>query len=172
MSEHHPTNKNASWGKCERNSPPKIRLATDLSVKHGQGMSETMVLNDAVASPPLKPRRPNTFTTANAREMAAKALAARIANRNRPPPQPEPPKHDQTAGQPLNPLYGLVLAEIERVRETLEGKLDPKDRAQLVRALDLLLDRERIYRDRPLPGSRRPAPERVARPASDLPTPT
>jgi hypothetical protein len=38
------------------------------------------------------------------------------------------------------------------------GKLEPKDRAQLVRALCGLLDQQRIAKGEPLPGSRRPAP--------------
>jgi hypothetical protein len=68
---------------------------------------------------------------------------------------------------PDKPLLALVLTEVDRVRVELEGKLKPEVRAKLICALDKLLDRERVLRDRPLPGSRRPGPEK-SKPAGPL----
>jgi hypothetical protein len=49
---------------------------------------------------------------------------------------------------------------IEQTFELLADSTDPTDRYRLVCALDKLLDRERILRNEPLPGVRRPAPVR------------
>jgi hypothetical protein len=57
----------------------------------------------------------------------------------------------------------LVVEQIGLTRKALNNGCDPKDRAQLLRGLCALLDRERILRGEPLPGSRKPAPERVQR---------
>ena len=45
-------------------------------------------------------------------------------------------------------------------------ELEPKDRAQLVRALCGLLDQQRIARGEPLPGSRKPAADKPLRSAA------
>ncbi len=53
----------------------------------------------------------------------------------------------------------IVQEQITRTRTQLRDDMEPGERAQLVRALDLMLDRKRILQERPLPGSRRPAAE-------------
>jgi hypothetical protein len=57
----------------------------------------------------------------------------------------------------------LVLEQIALARDTLSGKLEAKDRAQMLRALCGLLDRERILRGEPLPGSLKPWAGKPAR---------
>ena len=54
----------------------------------------------------------------------------------------------------------LLAEQIARTRDALNGDdLEPHHRAALLRALCELLDKERIAQGKPLPGSRRPAPE-------------
>lgn len=54
----------------------------------------------------------------------------------------------------------MLCWQITRTHAALKGRLQPRDRAQLLLALDRLLERERILRGIPLPGSRRPGRER------------
>jgi hypothetical protein len=58
----------------------------------------------------------------------------------------------------------LLSEQIALTRASLlKSNLEPKDRAQLIRGLCGLLDQQRIARGEPLPGSRRPKPEREPR---------
>ena len=62
-------------------------------------------------------------------------------------------------------LIARVRVQIERIM-TLWGQTDdPKALDQYASAFDRLTDRERILRGAPLPGSRRPAPEKVGKPS-------
>lgn len=94
------------------------------------------------------------FNAENARIFAAKSAERRRAKPVKYPELPQSPSL-----QPSDERLLLVQRQITLTRDTLEGKLEPKDRAQLLRALCGLLDRERILRGEPLPGSRKPAPE-------------
>src|SRR5688572_25786639 len=68
----------------------------------------------------------------------------------------------------------IVEEQISCARDALNDKtpwcpvcerpeLQPHHRAQLLKSLDTLLNRKRILLGRPLPGSRKPAPDRPAR---------
>ena len=58
----------------------------------------------------------------------------------------------------------MLTEQIKLTRKALNASdLEPKDRAQLVRALCGLLDQQRIAKGEPLPGSKRPAPERATK---------
>ncbi len=82
--------------------------------------------------------------------------------------KPEP-DHVQRA---INAQLNLVAEQITRTRAVLNddkshwcavcerGGMEPHHRAQLLRALDSLLDRQRKLLGIPDPGSRKPAPER------------
>lgn len=59
----------------------------------------------------------------------------------------------------------LIQEEIIATRAALKAKLEPHHRAALLRALCDLLDRRRIARGEPLPGSLRPTPDRERRQA-------
>ena len=76
-----------------------------------------------------------------------------------------PPKPDQTqASTPPDERLELLTEQIKLTRKALNASdLEPKDRAQLVRALCGLLDQQRIAKGEPLPGSKRPAPERATK---------
>ena len=111
------------------------------------------------------------FNAANARENAAKALAARLANRER--------QHNLerrlteltakvTALTPLRPeeLSGYAQNRLARVRkqldrldELMQQETDPARLDRLASAQFRLSEQERILANRPLPGSRKPGPE-------------
>jgi len=62
-----------------------------------------------------------------------------------------------------NRLCIALVSEVERVMTDLTTpKLKPSERCQLIGALDRLLDRLRILRGDPLPGSSRPKEEKPA----------
>ena len=102
------------------------------------------------------------FTSANAREMAARSVEAR--------------QERQSAGQtPLEtPLEAegttdFVSVRLVRVRALLtdtDAQLakakDPLDRERLARAAQVLSEQERIMAGRPLPGAFRPSKARTA----------
>jgi len=117
------------------------------------------------------------ITSANARQLAAKALIARRANRER------ARNLDQTladlaakvtalAPLPAEQLSGYVEKRLVRVRrqldridEMLMEESDPQKLDRLAAASMRLAEQERILAGRPLPGSRRPPKEPVRRPA-------
>ena len=112
-----------------------------------------------VLEPPALPKI-GFFTKENARLYQAKAAQARRLAAQAPPPL-LPPKE-----QVASPDFRLALLseQIALTRDSLNSpKLEPKDRAQLVRALCGLLDQQRIAKGEPLPGSKRPAPERATK---------
>jgi predicted transcriptional regulator len=69
----------------------------------------------------------------------------------------------QAAAYPTVNRVALVAEQIVRTRKMLNSELEPRERAQLLCALDKLLDRERILAGLPLPGSRRPGREKPER---------
>jgi hypothetical protein len=112
-----------------------------------------------LAEPPptTQPARRTWFTAETAADAARKSHAATSA-RNRIKtaalaafnPEPQPPQDTRLA---------LLSEQIARTRDALNGDdLEPHHRAALLRALCELLDKERIAKGEPLPGSRRPAP--------------
>jgi hypothetical protein len=126
-----------------------------------------MEIHDApAAEPPQSPANsessggrsahlaPYRFTSANAALMAQRSREARAQRKNGVAP-PSSPGIPASAAEP-NERQELVREQIARTRAVLNGRLDPRERAQLLLALDRLLDRERILQGLPLPGSRRP----------------
>jgi hypothetical protein len=130
-----------------------------------------------IAEPSQTIRKPGfRFTPENARLMAAKsaqyrrehpfkfkpvAQAAPVA----PLPQPSPPINQELAPLKLDTeRFDLLNEQIKLTRTALnKPDLEPRDRAQLVRALCGLLDQLRIAKGEPLPGSRKPAAEKRER---------
>jgi len=113
-----------------------------------------------------QPAKRGFFTKANASEYARKANDVRWHSPQSLPvpviPQPEIPSPVPVDTERLS----LLVEQITLTRASLNSKsLEPKDRAQLVRALCGLLDQQRIARGEPLPGSRRPAADRSPRAA-------
>lgn len=109
--------------------------------------------------------RPGTITKEQAREYQKRAYAARILNRD------NPPLLDRNAAR--DPRLRLVVDQIELARKALNSDdLKPLERAKLLGALCSLLDRERILRGEPLPGTRRPRERSTERKRRDLPTPS
>jgi len=126
-------------------------------------MSETaLLLQDAPAilppaepqkghyEPPTKGKRPKTgfiITRENAKELGAKGREIRRRMlelaRNPPPALQEEPREAK-----------IALAECDRLSLALEDKrLKPLERAELSKALDRMLDRVRIIRGQPAPGT-------------------
>lgn len=113
------------------------------------------------------------FTSANAREMAARGNYARW--HAKPSPPPEPPK---PATPPQLAEDDYAAERLMRVREQLAKvdrmileETDPQRLDRLASAQLRLSEQERILDDRPLPGSRRPAQERPASQVSSRPMP-
>lgn len=129
------------------------------------------------------------FTTSEAARAAGirsaqvkkeRALAARI---NSLASQAESPV-DNAAEQAINGQLKLVAEQIAHTRTVLNdskfawcpacerGGIEPHHRAQLLKALDSLLDRQRILLGLPLPGSLKPGSQRGGRRSwYDLPPP-
>lgn len=105
--------------------------------------------------PGLRPFNSQTARAAQQRREQLKRDRERLANM----PETIPTQCERLA---------LVIEQIALTRKALNNGCDPKERAMLLRALCALLDRERILRGEPLPGSRKPAPER--RPESRAPS--
>lgn len=107
-----------------------------------------------------RPKPKPFFTKANASEYAKKGNAIRWASpaRLRIAKITEPATSLPIASP--DERLELLQEQIDRTRVTLNGKLEPQHRAALLRALCDLLDQQRIARGEPLPGSRKPAPER------------
>ena len=75
------------------------------------------------------------------------------------------PDLPEVESKPVNSeRMALVREQIDLMRaQLLKKTLEANERANLVRALDLMLDRERELNGQPKAGNRRPAPERSAR---------
>lgn len=100
------------------------------------------------ANPVPQKLLPHAFTKENAAENARKAVISRERFRQGLSRLSEPKR------------ARLVSEQIVRTRKVLnQDDLEPRERAQLLCALDKLLDRERILLSVPLPGSRRPGRE-------------
>lgn len=119
------------------------------------------ILQDAPATPPAKPK--HLWDSEQGRIMAQKSVAVRRENAER--------LENLMAGLPLaeppDPRLELVQEQIARTRAELNerkpyckhcdrGGMEPHHRAQLLRALDVLLDRERIIMGKGLPASYKP----------------
>lgn len=116
------------------------------------------------------------ITKENAKEMSAKANQIRWDNwrKNRDAklvPIKLEVMPDGIPAPDVQEELQIVNEQIAHAREALNDKtpwcpvcerpeLQPHHRAQLLKALDTLLDRRRILSGRPLPGSRKPAPDR------------
>lgn len=127
-------------------------------------MAETLT----EAPPPAKPRRA-PWTREEAREMGARGNRIRWHSDPRPPPtaaaspqpaqliaQSEPYLADrlERVRKQLDRLDLAILAEVSR------SKPDGQRLNWLAAAQERLAEQERLLAGRPLPGSRRPAPER------------
>jgi hypothetical protein len=123
------------------------------------------------------------FTKETAAEMARRSHAPGSARFLQPvetpqPPQPTPPPAivpATLAEIPTQDFIGLrlsrVRAQLDRLDALLAATTDTKAIKELADATKRLQDQERELSGRPLPGSRRPAPEPRAdnRPATRLP---
>lgn len=122
-------------------------------------LPDTPAANSGAATGRKRKPRGKMFTKENAREFAKRGAAARLR-------MLEARKDAaKMAGDNLPPTLAterlqMMCEQIAHTRRVLNGKLAPRDRAQLLLALDRLLERERILRGIPLPGSRRPGRER------------
>lgn len=112
------------------------------------------------------PRKPGMFTAETARKAAAASVASRQAAAQRPKPEPIPvaaPLPTVTPTAPTDDFTVRKLAsvrdQIERVELLLTGSDEPQAVDRFANALTRLYDLERILAGRPLPGSRRPAPD-------------
>ena len=114
------------------------------------------------------------WTSEQAREAGRKGGRAKA---DKPKPVIIEPKDEN------NPRLVLIAEQIKRTRDLLNddsfryceqcerGGIEPHHRAQLLKALDALLERERILDGQPLPGTLKPRQEPAARRQS-LPDPT
>ena len=119
--------------------------------------------------------RPRFFTKENARQFQAKSAAARkqasLARLAEPTPKPTAPVAKPTA-EPIadscvNEFTKRKLArirgQIDRVEGLLDAACEPQAVDRFANALTRLYDLERVLAGRPLPGSKRPAPERATK---------
>lgn len=125
-----------------------------------------------LAIPPIGSRaNSGRITPQTARALAAKAQESRRRNAaNLRDGRQEPPPH-HTANQPAKPSDSYVCARLSRVRAQLDAldrllaaesaadKPDAQRLDRLASASARLSEQERQLDNRPLPGSRRPAPE-------------
>lgn len=103
------------------------------------------------------------FSAANAKEMAARShlLRKQRVQELRLAANPVPlPADDSYVERRLS----RVRQQIEVLSDMLESESDPQKIDRLASAIARLAEYERQLANRPLPGSRRPAPERVAKP--------
>jgi len=127
--------------------------------------AQSLVLPSELKQKTRKGRKPpsaaflaNSFTKETARQAQAKAVAARLSAEFL-----NVPIKPTAQGAKANPLENVVVSEISRVSGVLSNRrLKPSERCQLIGALDRLLDRLRILRGDPLPGSSRPKEEKPA----------
>jgi hypothetical protein len=164
-------NQNASQPVLERSPEPECATNGQKAANaYPEHVPQFAIIHDrgaatAVLEPARKPI--SRFTPENARLMSAKALETRRRNAaiRLQAEQAEQPTTNQAQGAPViaagpwSEELEIVQEQITRTRKQLQDNMEPGERAQLVRALDLMLDRKRILQERPLPGSRRPAAE-------------
>jgi hypothetical protein len=107
------------------------------------------------------------FTKANAREMNAKSHAAKLAKKQAILDAMSTPDFvPRTQPKTENPYELLAMRllrvrkQLNRVDRLLDAETDPMKIDRLASALLRLSEQERILANRPLPGSRRPLPDR------------
>ena len=119
--------------------------------------------------------RSRFFTKENARQFQAKSAAARkqasLARLAEPTPKPTAPVAKPTA-EPIadscvneftQRKLARVRGQIDRVEGLLDDACEPQAVDRFANALTRLYDLERVLAGRPLPGSKRPAPERATK---------
>jgi len=118
------------------------------------------------------------FTTANAREMAARSQAARrqrttqreAAKENAAPQSQTNPQQDDDALFVAKRL-ARVRKQLDRIDGMIEKETDPMKLDRLASAQARLAEQERLLSGRPLPGSRKPGKDRRTVSPHDLPMP-
>lgn len=123
------------------------------------------------------------FTRENARDFARRANLVRWSRPRTPPPQPIPEPQSTETKSAISRQLELVREQIDLTRRILNAQdrrlgccptckrpfgMEVSHRAQLLRALNDMLDRERILLGIPLPGQLKPRPAPVTQPAIDL----
>ena len=104
------------------------------------------------------------FTTANARDMAAKSVAKRKANElDRATKAAQLPPTTEPEAEYDSRQIARVRAHLERVDCELDRTKDAQEIERLARARGALAEQERIARGKPLPGQYRPEKQRVAK---------
>lgn len=109
------------------------------------------------------------FTAANAREMAAKAHAARrqrLANgelAGETFPQPPQTAPHGAADDYMARRLARVRTQIERLSAMLDKEKEPQKIDRLTAALERVSKLEFAYANRPMPGTWKPAPQRSQR---------
>ena len=95
------------------------------------------------------------------------AIASRLGNLARwsrkPDPEPEPPVAGIAEAIPDEyraKRLARVRKQLDRIDDLMDEECDPQKLDRLASAQARLAEQERILRGEPLPGSRRPAPER------------
>lgn len=92
------------------------------------------------------------FTKDNAKAFGLAGAKARWSKPPIPPstpPDPQAPPPTITDARAAEVLT-IIREQVALTREVLTGRLEPRDRAQLLGALDRLLERERVWSQRPL----------------------
>jgi hypothetical protein len=118
------------------------------------------------------------FTTANAREMAARSQAARRQREMQrqatsamaaatPQPNPRPGDNDQFVTKRL----ARVRKQLDRIDGLIEKETDPMKLDRLASAQARIAEQERLLAGRPLPGSRKPGKDHRTVSPHDLPMP-
>lgn len=107
---------------------------------------------------PVKRRRGVPLTPERAREIRLAAIAAKKERDAKAEADAKTIAADIASnGKELASRRVQMLSEqIQRTHDVLKGELEPKERAQLLTALDRLMERERVLRGIPNPGSYRP----------------
>lgn len=134
---------------------------------------------DLIEPPPPPPQqrhlpdvlKPFVWTRAEAIQAAQRSVAARQARSALKSSNPAPQPSDTIVKDAISAQLRLVAEQVTRTRAVLNddtaewcsecerGGIQPHHRAQLLKALDSLLDRQRKLLGIPDPGSRRPSPE-------------
>ena len=117
---------------------------------------------------PASPPRPHLFTTANAKEMSVRGNAAKADAKKR--REELIAKANAIPSLPRDEDYRLkrlarVRTQLEKLDDMFDQERDPQKLDRLASAQARLAKQEQELAGRPLPGSRRPARERPARPS-------
>lgn len=141
-------------------------------------MSDSTVetVASCVQSPPGTVTEPKTrvygtpFTSETAKLLAQRSVASRRAKAEQAKREAlEEAAKEAAKPEPEPTELGLVQAQLKRLSVVLLGKLTPKERCELLDAFDRLLDRARIIRGTPLPGTATSrAPAAAQSPASSM----